>query len=62
MEICWRGTNTDEPEEGREIEGKFHVFYYTSKRKGGGRFTVISGVKETSFPEAVPSQVKVNGD
>lgn len=59
LELCWRGTDTDELEEGGEIEGKFRAFHYTSKHKEGG---MISGVKETSFPEAVPSQVMANGE
>lgn len=62
LEICWRGTDTAELEEGGEIEEMFCASHYTSKHKERGRFTMISGIKEASFPEAVPFQLMVNGE
>lgn len=47
---------------GGEIEEMFCASHYTSKHKERGRFTMISGIKEASFPEAVPFQLMVNGE
>lgn len=62
MEIHWKGTDNEELEGGVEIEGIFSAFYYTKKHKEGGRVTITSGVKETSFSEATTSQVMVDGE